>query len=284
MKKFILFATVISMSCYAQKKPLETFYQDAKIELKESRIVMVDILSQEGDFIKAKLKVTNTSEFPLLIKPKDCTYTNNNGATFFSKNKDWFLVYPGETDTKVITANGMGEKINTDSVSFNLNSYYECKSTKKVTNSEKILEHNKTVTLDNFTYTILDIDNNDGYKNIKCKIQYTGDNVGVVIPAKLVLKSKDGSETINQKGKNGDLNDLKYSFHKGEDRTFTFHFESNTKKQNTLVWTDALNELIPTEIQEKHTTKLFVDQNRTLQANKSIVTQIKETVKEIKGK
>lgn len=282
MKKpyyFLLLFISISSLNFKTTKPYEVFYFDDIINIQSSRVSVVDINSQQHEYIKSKIIVTNNFENPLIIKPTDCCFKNNTGGEFYSKDKDWLVIFPGQKASTVIKALSGGEKINTGSLTFNIKKYSLGDKNIPIEGKQFELENNKEFQLGGFTCTILDIDNNEKIKAVKCKVVYNGLELGMLNPSKITLNDLKGKQSENIKNKN-DVESRVYFFQKGDKRTLTLKFLFESKKQNILSWNNSLSEYEIKTFDESNSIKLIVDSVKTSKYNRSDFKIIADAVKE----
>jgi len=249
---------LVSQFCFSQKKlKYETiFFNDNSVETAQAKITTESAIC-EKEFIKTKLVVTNYTNKPLVIKPKECSFSSPKGD-LFSKDK-WLIVAPHDKESKVIDAKG--EDIKTDESVLNLNGLYICNNSEKFSSPDMKLPPEKKIKIGNFELE-LDTWDRDGKEiMIKYNVKYIGDKVGLFSPSKVLLKSAEGTEYKNQKEK-----DKIYAFAKNEDRLIGFLYVSDSKKENILLWKDAFEEF-DLEKLENIAIKLEMDLAKTKDKN-----------------
>lgn len=236
-KHLLLFFSCLSLFATAQKQiKYETvFFEEKTFETPTLRINITGGVS-EFDIIKSKVKVSNFSDKTMVIKPEECFYTTPQG-NIFSKDR-WIIVAPRQHEAKVIDIKA--DNIKTDSTSFNLNGIYICNKVETTPAPAMPLPPQKELTIGNFKLELDGFDRDGKEIMLRYKIKYIGDKIGMFTPSKVTLKSPEGGEYKNQKGK-----EAIFAFKKNEDALVGFLYLSDSKKDNILNWNDAFSESTP---------------------------------------
>lgn len=238
MKKFsLLVGCCISIAASAQKKiPFETvFFEDAIVETATLKVNVTGALS-EFDVIKSKLTVNNFGNKTIVIKPAECYFTTHQG-NIFSKDR-WIVVPPRDKESKVIDVKT--DNIKCDTTTLHLNGIYICNEQNIFLGTEISVPPPKEVTVGKFKMELDGFDRDGKEIMIKYKVRYIGDQIGMVIPSKVTLKSPDGAEFKNMKEK-----DKTHVFTKNEDILIGFLYVSDSKKENKMFWNEAFSESTP---------------------------------------
>lgn len=243
MKPYILLplALLTFTNTYSQKKiKYETvFFEDKTVETPNARFMLTGVLS-EDEFIKAKVKITNYTDKTLVIKPEECTYTTPVGE-IPSKDR-WMVVAPRQQEAKTIDVKAQG--IKTDATTLKINGLYVCNKSEVVAGKDMPLPPEKEITIGNFKLELDGWDRDGKEIMIKYKIRYMGDLIGQFNPSRVVLKSGEGSVVKNEKDK-----DKTFSFKKKEDFLVGFLYNSDSKKDNIMMWQDAFSEATPEKLE-----------------------------------
>lgn len=260
MKKvnLLLSLSMLVVTLQAQQKKIKyetVFFEDATVESASARFNITSAAS-ENDFIKAKVKVTNFTDKTLVIKPEECFFSTSSGD-IASKDR-WVIIAPREQETKVIDIRGAG--IKTDLTTLKIKGLYVCTKPEVQTGTPMPLPPEKEIRIGNFVLT-LDTWDRDGKEiMVKYKVRYIGTQIGMCAAGKVTLKSPEG-EFKNQKEK-----DRVHSLKKNEDVLIGFLFNSDSKKDNTILWNDAFTESVP-EKAEEVTIELKMDEMKTKEKN-----------------
>jgi hypothetical protein len=226
----------------AQKPQEKVYYKDVHLDGNEFYLLAKDGVST-AEFTKFNVKITNKTQDILWYKASE-SRLNVEGKTY-TPSENPLEIGPGEKDGLVVDFKGPG---------FRVTSYaYEMGGLYKIPLSSGVLQ-TKDLSLPpsqnefktgNFTCNMLEFDRKTGAATIKFECRYTGDKVGVIMPARARLKLQDGTVLANHRAKDGPI-----VIEQGNTRKFSCTWkrkESNKelgmdKIAMTMIWNDVFLE------------------------------------------
>jgi hypothetical protein len=233
-------------------------FADITKETPIARYAVTNAVCQD-DIIKAKVKVTNLTDEPIVIKPEECFFTTPKGNVF--DRGRWIVIGAHEEKAEVIAAKGDGIKCK--EATLNINGVYLCEDTIATTAEPIKLKPEKELRIGDFKLELDGYDQDKTEIAFKYKVTYVGNKIGICRPGKASLKSNSGKEFKNSKEVHRAVN-----FKKNDDFLvgFLFYVE-NKKEEETLYFNDMFTESDPVK-STSAAVELKIDEAITKEKNK----------------
>jgi hypothetical protein len=203
MKRSIIGLSLLFLitSAFAQRKendPKHEYHyrQLATTETADVKIDIVDAHSQ-AEFTKMKVKITNKTADYIVFKPSETIMKNEKGE-FKLTDKD-IIIPPFGSDNKVLTFKG--PSMHVKQVSLELKGFYKIPAKGEVQNAPdfQLPVSANDFTAGPFQCTLLKSSKQTDRTDVQFKCTYTGNNFGILAPAKIVIKTEKGQEFATTK-------------------------------------------------------------------------------------
>lgn len=199
MKTTILtFASAIMLCATSYSQNYEKiFYKDQVKETSDFTITVDNAVSTPGE-IKFKLKITNKTNDFVLYKPFESKFILDGKEVKPSEKA--MVIKPNSSDFVTINLKGAGYNA-IKNYSFVLEGLYKVSTSGKVINTPnfKLPASANEFKTGDFTCTMTDLVKESGKTEVKFKVAYNGNKVGVVNSTKAAVKMPDGKEYANAK-------------------------------------------------------------------------------------
>ena len=172
----------------------KTYYKDATIELGEVTLFITDFVATDA-YMKFKIKVkNNTSDF-ILFDPNIMTITTEGNDYKSSERK--LFVGPNDMESRVVDIKGPAFR--TAGYTIKIDGLSKVPATGKFTEAPNFAlpVSNNEITVSNYRIVHKFNDKKTDKTAVKFEITYTGTKVGIVDPAKIVLKMSKGNQYAN---------------------------------------------------------------------------------------
>ncbi|MDI1353774.1 MAG: hypothetical protein PSX36_02560 [bacterium] len=200
MKKtvFLFSALLVSLlPASAQVKYEKIAYKESKLEDKEVTVSTKDVFSTKA-FTKFQCRIANKTDFIMIYKPEESTLNLPGGKEFTPKEK-YLVVYPGETNYRVVNFSGPDFMIPQYS--------YKVEGIYKVSEIEKVIEAPEFALPPSinefkagpFSCTLMKFEKETDKTTAKFECRYNGDKVGVINSGRAGARLPNGTEAANSK-------------------------------------------------------------------------------------
>ncbi len=276
-KTFMLFAVLFITinASFAQRKPSdpkhENHYVVKAIVNDDYAIEFVDAQSQQ-EFSLVKITITNKTVDYLYFKGTDSKFIYDFGTvspTGGLLNRIDFFIKPNDHETKTLKVTG-GKNFHVDKLKLDLNCLYKVAiNGKKLKTPDFQLPASKnTFTTGDFHVSLEKSKQTTKETSAEFKCTYTGKEIGLVNPAQLSVKLKDGQEFAN----NGSKDKIEI-LRPGDDCKFYAVFNIPRKIADmqftvlTINWNDTFGESA-LKLLKVPSSELTLDESLTLLKNK----------------
>lgn len=177
------------------KKYSEIHYKDISQESEDVTITTNNGVSNK-EITKFKLKLINKTGDVLMYKPEE-SVLKVNGKEFKPKEKT-LLVYPGESDSRVVNLTGTEFLSN---YTFLVSGIYKVSlaGTTQEAPEFKLPPSQNDFKAGNFNCTMKNLTKETDKTKAEFECTYVGSKIGVINPAKTAVKMPDGTEIANEK-------------------------------------------------------------------------------------
>jgi hypothetical protein len=262
MKKTIL--SMLAIICIAgnsiaqkETKYKKVFYKTQTIENTDVKVTIDNAVATPAG-VKFKIKIINKTTDYIIYKPSE--------SVFKIKGKDnkpeekWLIVRPNDNESQVIDLKGPDYLI-AENFDFVLDGLYKVSINAKGSPAPdfKLPASQNDFKAGGFSVTLDKVKKETARTDAKFKVAYTGDQIGIFEPNKVVMKMPDGKEYANYHSDNRPL-----IFNVGTLDDFTVSWKDipttsgdMQKVDMQILWKDAFKEVTPTKIPALNLTILF---------------------------
>ena len=217
------------------------YYKPVSTDIKPVKVELSDAVSKI-EYVKFKMKITNTGTDYILYKPQESAFTIE-GSNYLPQDKKAVLVEPMNNASRTIDAKGNGNNMHVNDFSFHVNGLYKVIPTATTTAPNFMLPPSvNQFTAGDFTVEMLNISKKTQETAVKFKVTYIGEGMGIVDPKKLSTKIESGQLFANEKREKTSV------LAKGESETFIalFHIEGRIADMQfanmEIVWNDTFKQ------------------------------------------
>jgi hypothetical protein len=201
MKNFMTFLllTAILGSVFAQKDMKgrlyeKTYYKESTIEMGDVTVYLTDIVATDA-YMKFKMKVKNNATNFILFDPNRMTLTCDGKDYKPSERK--LFISPNDMESRVIDIKGPAFR--SSAYTLHIDGLSKVPSSGKFTEAPnfKLPVAVNEISLSNFKVVYKFSDCKTDKTSVKFEITYTGNNIGLFDPRKVVLKMSKGMQYAN---------------------------------------------------------------------------------------
>jgi hypothetical protein len=183
----------------------EYHYSVKPIETNEVKVEFSDAHSQQ-EFSNVKVKVTNKTTDYILFKTKESAFKYDFGEVhpgvgglFRGAN---MMVLPKDSDTRILKATG-GNKFHVKQLTLQLDGFYLVPAEGKTQEAPdfKLPAAVNEFKAGNFKCTLEKVKKETKETQVTFKCTYQGNDIGIVDPSRITLKTEDGQEYANDNKK-----------------------------------------------------------------------------------
>lgn len=203
MKKTILTLAILAAAIvtgYSQDKKVdpthENHYKDIPtIETNELSIDLFDAHSQMG-FTLVKAKITNKTSDYIVVKTGEIIFVYEHGS--YNPKADMVIIKPKGRKSKTFKVSG-DDKFHVKSLSLELKGFYRLPVDGEIQEAPdfQLPASTNDFTAGKYKCNLLKIKQETQETIAQFKCVYNGDNMGLLDPSKLVVKTEDGREYAN---------------------------------------------------------------------------------------
>lgn len=264
MKKHILSIILIlciSSTSFSQKKEKvikyqKTFYKNQTIENMDVKVTIDDAVATPTG-MKFKISIVNKTGDYIIFKPSECEFKIRDSKV--KPVEKWLVIRPGDKDWRIVDIRGP-QYILPENFEFLMAGFYKVTLDAKgnTTPDFKLPASTNDFKSGGFSVVM------DGFKketaktDVKFKVTYYGDKIGIIETNKVAAKMPDGKEFANY------LTDKPIIFDKGTVEDFKVAWKdipisSGDMQQVEMIilWREAFKEVTPLKIPTINLTILF---------------------------
>jgi hypothetical protein len=197
-----------STALFAQRKETdpkhEYHYAVKTIDNDDVKVEFLDAQSQK-EFTLAKLQIMNKTSDYIFFKGSESAFKYEfgelkptGGGAFQGMNK---VIAPNETNNKTLKVAGQGQNYHVKELTFIPNGFYKvsAEGTVQIAPDFKLPLATNDFTAGKFKCKVDKLDKQTDETKVTFKCVYTGKDVGIVDPSRMVVKIKSGQEFVNDK-------------------------------------------------------------------------------------
>lgn len=263
MRKFILSLIIvcITTTLSAQKKEKvinykKTFYKDQTIENADVKITIDDAVASVTG-MKFRITIINKSNEYIIFKPSECEFKIKENK--IKPIEKWLIIPPNDKDWRIVNITGP-QYIIPENFDFLMDGFYKVTTDSKgnIVSDFKLPPASNEFKTGGFSVTMSALKKETAKTDVKFKVAYNGDKIGIVETNKIAVKMPDGKEYANY------LRDKPTIFDKGSTDDFKMAWKDipidsgdMQKVEMIILWRDAFKEVTPFKIPALNLTILF---------------------------